>query len=80
MGLQTSRGDKLSVVALPMPAMGAGSATLQPKTVVSNLTPYLRSGFAGTVALVLLLLLGLAQLETSLLANRAQAAVQKITA
>jgi len=52
MGLRPSRGDRLSVVALPMPAPAA-AVRAGPGTV----TRYLRSGLAAALAAVLLLLL-----------------------
>jgi flagellar M-ring protein FliF len=59
MGLQTSRGDKLSVVALPMPATAPGSAAAPSSTLVSTLTPYLPTGLGAAVALVLLVLIAM---------------------
>jgi flagellar M-ring protein FliF len=56
MGLQTSRGDRLSVVALPMPAV---TGTTQPKPAVSQLTPYLPTGLGAAVTLVLLVMIAL---------------------
>lgn len=62
MGLQVSRGDKLSVVSLPIPAAaasaaGTGPSGLPPTTLTTTLTPYLTTTLGFGVALVLLLLI-----------------------
>jgi flagellar biosynthesis/type III secretory pathway M-ring protein FliF/YscJ len=57
MGLQVSRGDKITVVALPMAAVVAASTP--PLSLASRVSPYLPSGLAvaATTTLLLFLLL-----------------------
>jgi flagellar biosynthesis/type III secretory pathway M-ring protein FliF/YscJ len=55
LGLKLSRGDRLSVVALPMPGArsATGPASAQPSG-PARVTPYLRPGLGVAVATVLL--------------------------
>jgi flagellar M-ring protein FliF len=62
MGLQRSRGDKITVALLPMPAAAAkaGSvASAVPATGAAWFIPYLPSGFGAVVAVALLMTLAM---------------------